>query len=143
MGSEQRFLTPLCQAPLAPVAPRVPVENQGRLDFEQLYRENATFARKMTSNFQQHPEDATRSPKAPQRTPKDGHREPGAPQGAQGRAKGSPKWSQGITPRIVQVDILAKVLSSQELPKKSSLGERWGAMQHIFLHRISMRVLLA
>jgi len=40
-------------------------------------------------------------------------------------------------------DILAKVLSSQELQKKSSLQKRWGAMQHIFLHRISMRVLLA
>jgi len=44
---------------------------------------------------------------------------------------------------IVQVDILAKVLSSQELPKKSSLEKRWGAMQHIFLCRILMRVLLA
>jgi len=37
-----------------------PRENQGRLDFEQPYRENATFARKMMSNFQQNPEDATR-----------------------------------------------------------------------------------
>jgi len=49
----------------------------------------------------------------------------------------------GVTPRIVQVDILAKVLSSQEVPKKSSLEKRWGAIQHVFLHRISMRVLLA
>ncbi len=49
----------------------------------------------------------------------------------------------GVTPRIFQVDILAKVLSSQELPKKSSLEKRCGAMQHVFLHRILMRVLLA
>ena len=49
----------------------------------------------------------------------------------------------GVTPRILQVDILAKVLSSQELPKKSSLEKRCGAVQHVFLHRISMRVLLA
>ena len=54
MGSEQRFLTPLRRASRASRAPR---ENQGRLDFEQQYRENATFARKMTSNFQQNPED--------------------------------------------------------------------------------------
>jgi len=49
----------------------------------------------------------------------------------------------GVTSRILQVDILAKVLSSQELPKKSSLEKRLGATQHVFLHRISMRVLLA
>jgi len=40
---------------------------------------------------------------------------------------------RGITPRIVQVDILAKVLSSQELPEKSSSEKRCGAMQHIFV----------
>jgi len=54
MGSEQQFLTPLCRtllAPLAPVAPEAPDENQGRLDFEQQYRENGTFARKMMSYF--------------------------------------------------------------------------------------------
>jgi len=60
MGSEQRFLTPLCRAPQAPVVLLATLENQGRLDFEQQYRENATFARKTTSNFQQNPEDTTR-----------------------------------------------------------------------------------
>ena len=49
----------------------------------------------------------------------------------------------GVTPRMFQVDILAKVLSSQELHKKSSLDKRCGAMQHVFLHRILMRILLA
>ena len=46
----------------------------------------------------------------------------------------------GLTPRIVRVDILAKVLYFQELPKNSGLEKKWGAMQHVFLHRISMRV---
>jgi len=77
MGSEQQFLTPLCRTPLAPVAPD---ENQGRLDFEQQYRENATFARKMTSNFEQNPEDghkvAQGAPKSAKGTPKDSQREP-------------------------------------------------------------------
>jgi len=48
----------------------------------------------------------------------------------------------GVTPRICEVDIL--VLSSQELPKKSSRKkQQGGAMQRVFLHRMSMRVLLA
>jgi len=35
-------------------------KHQGRLDFEQQHQENHTFAQKMTSNFQQNPEDTTR-----------------------------------------------------------------------------------
>ena len=52
----------------------------------------------------------------------------------------------GLTPPSAMhtnVDILAKVRDFKELNKKSSLEKRWGAMQHVFLHRISMRVLLA
>ena len=40
-------------------------------------------------------------------------------------------------------DILAKVLVFQELRKKWGLEKRLWAMQHVFLRRISMRVLLA
>ena len=44
---------------------------------------------------------------------------------------------------IVQVDILAKVLYFQELRKKSDLDWTPPAKEHVFLHRISVRVLLA
>jgi len=39
----------------------------------------------------------------------------------------------GVTPRIFQVDILAKVMSSQELHKKSSL-EKWCNAARLFAH---------
>ena len=44
---------------------------------------------------------------------------------------------------IVQVDILAKVLYFQELLKKSDFDWTPPAKEHVFLHRISVRVLLA
>ena len=52
----------------------------------------------------------------------------------------APAWPPAS---IFQVDILAKVLSFREFQKKSSLEKRWGAVEHVFLHRISMRVLVA
>ena len=41
---------------------------------------------------------------------------------------------------FVQVDILAKVLYFQELLKKSDFDWTPPAKEHVFLHRISMRV---
>ena len=126
MGSEQRFLTPLRRAP---VAPRAPLENQGRLDFEQQYRENGTFARKMTSNFQQNPEDGHQvsqgAPKTAKGTPKDG----------QGEPKG-PKGRPGITPRIVQVDILAKLLSSRNYIRIKLRKKMGSHAAHLFCTEI-------
>jgi len=49
----------------------------------------------------------------------------------------------GVTPRIVQVDHSGQGSIIPELPKKSSLEKRLGAMQQVFSHRISMRALLA
>ena len=46
----------------------------------------------------------------------------------------------GVTPRIFQVDILAKVLSSQELPKKSSLEKRWGNAARLFAQNFDARL---
>ena len=48
-GSVLLGLTPF---PLDPVDPLDPVENSGRLDFVHRRGRSATFARKMTSNFQ-------------------------------------------------------------------------------------------
>ena len=42
-----------------------------------------------------------------------------------------------------KVDILAKVLYFSELHKKSDFGKWSGAKEHVFLQRISVRVLLA
>ena len=49
----------------------------------------------------------------------------------------------GVTPRIVQVDILAKVHKIQEFLEESDFEKTTRAKEHVFLHRISMRVLLA
>ncbi len=47
----------------------------------------------------------------------------------------------GVTPRILQVDILAKVLSSQELPKKSSfLKKMWGNAARLFAENFDARL---
>jgi len=47
----------------------------------------------------------------------------------------------GVTPRIFQADILAKVLSSQKLHKKSNFWKGWGATQHIFFaHNFDARL---
>ena len=44
---------------------------------------------------------------------------------------------------ILQVDIQTKVRRIQELLEKSDFGKSLGAVQHVFLQRIAMRVLLA
>ena len=49
----------------------------------------------------------------------------------------------GVTPRIVQVDILAKVHKIQEFLGESDFEKTTQAKEHVFLHIILMRVLLA
>ena len=47
----------------------------------------------------------------------------------------------GVTPRILQVDILAKVLTSQELPNTSSSETKSRAMQRAcFAHYVDARL---
>ena len=48
----------------------------------------------------------------------------------------------GVTPRVLRVDILAKVLSSQETIEYQA-NTKCGAIQDVCLLRIPMRVLLA
>ena len=126
-GSEQRFLTPLCRAPR---------ENQGRLDFEQRYRENGTFVRKVhpIEKIHKMPQGNPRRPKGIPQVPQDGQRGPkGWPKGVlprepmQGRPKGAPKWSQGITPRIVQVDILVKLHHSRNYQRHQAYRKKTGS----------------
>ena len=83
--------------PPLPGNPGNPDLNSGRLVFAAIYNEFGTFPRKVTSNFQQNLEDATRQPKASPRGPKDGQREPkGTPKGAKGSPKGSQREPKDI-----------------------------------------------
>ena len=63
------------------------------------------------------------------------------------RPSGSPDGPPGGSPapgvQFLQVDIQTKVRKVQELLEKSDFGKSLGAMQHVFLHGILVRVLLA
>jgi len=78
------------------------VDNQPRLDFEQQYQEHGTLPRKMTSNFQQNPEDSFKVTqgaltKGIPQVPQDGQRGPKAqPKGAQKGPKGHPKGAPAL-----------------------------------------------
>ncbi len=73
-------------------------ENSGRFVFGAIYSVLGTFARKMTSNVQRNPEDATRQPKAPPRdatgAPRTAKGSPRAPRREPKGAQGHPKESQ-------------------------------------------------
>ena len=100
--------------------------NSGRLDFAAIYNEFGTFPRKVTSNFQQNLEGATRQPKGSPRGPKDGQREPKAtpkePKGVQGHPKGSQRESKALQrePKGVQ----GHPKGSQREPKGTPKGAK-------------------
>jgi len=108
MGSEQWCLTPLCRACQACRAPR---ENQGRLDFELQYRESGAFARTMTSNFQQHPEDGHKvAQKGSHRYPKTAK---GIPKRRTKGAKRGPKDAQASLPGLFRLTFWPRFYHSQ------------------------------
>ena len=60
------------------------------------------------------------------------------------RPSGSPNAGQAVPPapgvQFLQVDIQTKVRKIQELLEKSDFGKSLGAIHHVFLQRILMRV---
>ena len=78
---------------------RDPGENSGRLDSVRWLRRCGPFARKVTSNFRQNPEDAPRHPQEGQGGPKDSQRDPKAPHRQPKGLQSRPKWEPKARPK--------------------------------------------